>query len=288
MLYSPPSQNKRTSHFSRSWKCALIHPKISIGLNFQGVNKNMHMHFLFGTKGLHFTDCLTIWFIKNCRPEGPFSNTSVKWNFVTPSTHLSTVTPPLFSHNILPWLSSQWCLVPATKSYSRHCCEHHQKDEWCKRFHHVQSSLQRLELHSFRWGMPFDPWILKSEDIGESRVVTFASITDLQISEVFFTALARKRTRLIGCGGSRCLVALDNTNWSTTLMLNPLTSREHILLPRLLKWSHMASLQACILCLETLARTESFLVIIFFWLVKSFEGLGSLPICIWHLGSQSD
>jgi hypothetical protein len=30
-------------------------------------------------------------------------------------------------------------------------------------------------------------------------------------------------------------------------MLNPLSPRKHIRLPRLLKWSQMATLQACIL-----------------------------------------
>ena len=95
-------------------------------------------------------------------------------------------------------------------------------------------------------------------------------------------------TSLIGCGESGRLVALDTKDWSTTLMLNPLSPREHIRLPRLPKWSHMASLEACILCLETAAGAESFVVITFFWPVKSFEALGSLPICFWHLGSQSD
>jgi hypothetical protein len=33
---------------------------------------------------------------------------------------------------------------------------------------------------------PFDPWILKSEFICESGVVTFASIADIQLFEVSF------------------------------------------------------------------------------------------------------
>ena len=75
---------------------------------------------------------------------------------------------------------------------------------------------------------PFDPWILKSEDIGESGVVTFASVADLQLFEVSFPALAGERTRLIGCGGFGRLVALDCIDWCTALMLNPSSPREHI------------------------------------------------------------
>ena len=134
---------------------------------------------------------------------------------------------------------------------------------------------------------PFDPWILKSEDIGESRVVIFASVADLRLFEVSFPALAEKRTSLIGCGESGCLVALDSRD-STTVMLNPLSPREHICLPRLPKWSQMARLEACILCLETTTGAESFVVITFFWPMKLFAALGSLPVYIWHLGTQSD
>jgi hypothetical protein len=135
---------------------------------------------------------------------------------------------------------------------------------------------------------PFDPWILKSEFIGESGVVTFASIADMCLFEVSFPALAGKRTRLIGCGVFGSLVALDCRDWSNALMLNRLSPRKHIRLPQLPKWSQMATLQACILCLETTAGAESFLVITFFWLEKCFAVLGSLPVSIWHLGSQSD
>jgi hypothetical protein len=71
-------------------------------------------------------------------------------------------------------------------------------------------------------------------------------------------------------------------------MLNPLSPQKHIRLPQLPKWSQMATLQACILCLETTASAESFVVITFFWPEKSFAVLGALPISIWHLGSQSD
>jgi hypothetical protein len=127
---------------------------------------------------------------------------------------------------------------------------------------------------------PFDPRIIKSEDINESGVVTFAFDADLWLFEVSFHALAGKRTRLIGCGGSGCLVTLDTRDWSSALMLNPLSPREHILLPRLPKWCEMASLEACILYLETITGAESFLVITFFWPVKSFAVLGSLTVCI--------
>jgi hypothetical protein len=43
----------------------------------------------------------------------------------------------------------------------------------------------------------FDPWILKSEFIGESGAVTFASVADMRLFEVSFPAFSRKRTRLI-------------------------------------------------------------------------------------------
>jgi hypothetical protein len=97
---------------------------------------------------------------------------------------------------------------------------------------------------------PFDPWILKSELISESGAVTFSSITDMRLFEVSFPTLAGKRTRLISCGGSRSLVALDCRDWCNTLMLNPLSPQKYICLSRLPKWSQMATLQACILCLE--------------------------------------
>jgi hypothetical protein len=71
-------------------------------------------------------------------------------------------------------------------------------------------------------------------------------------------------------------------------MLNPLSPQKHIRLPQLPKWSQMATLQACILCLETTPSAESFVVITFFWPEKSFAVLGALPISIWYLGSQSD
>jgi hypothetical protein len=71
-------------------------------------------------------------------------------------------------------------------------------------------------------------------------------------------------------------------------MLNPLSPQKHIRLPRITKWSQMATLQACILCLETAASEESFVVITFFWPEKYFVALGSLPVFMWYLGSQSD
>ena len=43
---------------------------------------------------------------------------------------------------------------------------------------------------------PFDPWILKSEFISESGVVTFAFVADMRLFEVSFPALDRKSTRL--------------------------------------------------------------------------------------------
>jgi hypothetical protein len=48
----------------------------------------------------------------------------------------------------------------------------------------------------------------------------------------------------------------------------------------------MATLQACIFCLEIVAG--AFVVITFFWSEKSFTALGSLPVFMWHLGSQFD
>jgi hypothetical protein len=100
--------------------------------------------------------------------------------------------------------------------------------------------------------------------------------------------MARKRTRLIGCSGSGSLFALDCNDWCNTLMLNPLSPRKHILLPRLPKWSQMASLQACILCLQITTGAESFVMITFVWTEKSFVALDSLPVSMWHLGSQFD
>jgi hypothetical protein len=50
----------------------------------------------------------------------------------------------------------------------------------------------------------------------------------------------------------------------------------------------MATLQACILCLETTVGVESFVIITSFWPEKSFAALGSLPISMWHLGRQFD
>jgi hypothetical protein len=135
---------------------------------------------------------------------------------------------------------------------------------------------------------PFDPWILKSEFIGDSGAVTFTPVTDMQLFEVSFPGLAGERTRLISCGRSRSLVALDCRDWCNTLMLNPLSPRKHIRLPQLPKWSQMDTLQACILCLEATADAESFVVITFFWQEKSFAALGSLHVSIWHLGRQSD
>jgi hypothetical protein len=134
----------------------------------------------------------------------------------------------------------------------------------------------------------FDPWILKSEFIDESGPVTFASVTDMRLFEVSFPALAGKRTRLIGCSGLGSLVALDCRDWCNTLMSNPLSPQKHIRLPTLLKWSQMATLQACILCLEIATGAESFIMTTFFWPEKSFAALESLPISMWHLGSQSD
>jgi hypothetical protein len=77
----------------------------------------------------------------------------------------------------------------------------------------------------------FDPWILKSELIGESGAVTFTSVADMRLFEVSFPALAGKRTKLIGCGGSGSLVALGCRDWCNTLMLNPFSPRKHIRLP---------------------------------------------------------
>jgi hypothetical protein len=148
----------------------------------------------------------------------------------------------------------------------------------CKGWNYARSG----EAHTF------DPWILNSEFISESRAVTFASIADMQHFEVSFPALAEKRTTLIGCRGSGSLVALDCIDWCNELMMNSLSPRKHIRLPQLPKWSQMATLQACILCLETTAGAESFVLITFFWLEKSFAALGSLPVSVWHLGSQSD
>jgi hypothetical protein len=70
-------------------------------------------------------------------------------------------------------------------------------------------------------------------------------------------------------------------------MLNPLSPRKHIRLPRLPKWSQIATLQASILSLETATSAESFVVITFFP-EKTFAALESLPVSMWHLGSQSD
>jgi hypothetical protein len=134
----------------------------------------------------------------------------------------------------------------------------------------------------------FEPWILKYESNGESGAVTFASVADMRLFEVSFPALAGKRTRLIGCGGYGSLVALDCRDWCNALMLNPLSPWKRICLPQLPKWSQMATLQACILCLEIATGAESFVVITFFWLVKYFAALESLPVSMWHLGSQSD
>jgi hypothetical protein len=135
---------------------------------------------------------------------------------------------------------------------------------------------------------PFGPWILKSEFTGKSRAVTFASVADMQLFEASFLALARKRTRLIGCGGYGSLVALDCRDWCNALILNPLSPQKHILLPRLPKWIQMVTLQACILCLEIVACAESFVVITFFWQEKSFAMIGSMHVFMWHLGSQSN
>jgi hypothetical protein len=111
----------------------------------------------------------------------------------------------------------------------------------------------------------FDPWILKSEFIGESGAVTFASIADVHLFEVSIPALVGERTRLIGCGGFGSLVALDCRDWCNALMLKLVSLRKHIRLPRIPKWSQMATPQTFILCLETTAGEESFVVITFFW-----------------------
>jgi hypothetical protein len=97
----------------------------------------------------------------------------------------------------------------------------------------------------------FDPWILKSIFISESGVVTFASVAYMRLFEVSFPALAGKRTRLIGCGRSGSLGALDCRDCCNALMLNPLSPRKHIRLPQLSKWSEITTPQACILCLQT-------------------------------------
>jgi hypothetical protein len=75
---------------------------------------------------------------------------------------------------------------------------------------------------------PFDPWILKSEDISESEVVNLHPSPIFRFFKVFFLALVGKRTTLIGCSGSRRLVTLDTKDWSIVFMLNPLSPREHI------------------------------------------------------------
>uniref|UniRef100_K3XSR0 F-box domain-containing protein n=1 Tax=Setaria italica TaxID=4555 RepID=K3XSR0_SETIT len=119
---------------------------------------------------------------------------------------------------------------------------------------------------------PFDPWILKYEHIGEFGAVTFASIVDYRLFEVSFLALVGKRHRLIGCDGSGCLVTVDDRDESIVFQLNPLSHREHIVLPRLPTW----------------CRMELFVVVTNLWPLKSTPLLGSLPVCIWHLGSQSN
>jgi hypothetical protein len=102
----------------------------------------------------------------------------------------------------------------------------------CKGWNRASSG----EAHSF------DPWIMKFEFISEYGAMTSASIVDMLLFEVSFPALAGKRTKLIGCGGSGSLVALDCRDWCNTLMLNLLSPRKHICLPRLPKWSQMATL----------------------------------------------
>uniref|UniRef100_K3XPX7 F-box domain-containing protein n=1 Tax=Setaria italica TaxID=4555 RepID=K3XPX7_SETIT len=78
---------------------------------------------------------------------------------------------------------------------------------------------------------PFDPWILKSEDIGESGAMTFTSVVNHRLFEVSFLTLAGKKTSFIGCDGSGCLVAVDDKDGTSSLLLNPLSPREHIILP---------------------------------------------------------
>jgi hypothetical protein len=90
---------------------------------------------------------------------------------------------------------------------------------------------------------PFAHWIMKSQFISGSGVVTFTSVVDMRCFEVFFPSLAGKWTRLIGCGRFGSLVTLDCKDWCNTLMLNPFSPRKHIRLPRLPKWSRMATLQ---------------------------------------------
>jgi hypothetical protein len=46
-----------------------------------------------------------------------------------------------------------------------------------------------------------------------------------------------ERTRLIGCSRSGSLVTIDCRDWCNALMLNPLSPRKHIRLPRLPKRS---------------------------------------------------
>jgi hypothetical protein len=47
-------------------------------------------------------------------------------------------------------------------------------------------------------------------------------------------------------------------------LLNPLSPQKNIRLPRLPNWSHMATLQACILFLETTTGAKSFVMITLF------------------------
>jgi hypothetical protein len=134
---------------------------------------------------------------------------------------------------------------------------------WITKINSNKWQMRPCSLHRSGLARPFDPriliWIYQwiwSSDIWIRH--WYAAFWGL------LSCIGWERTRLIGCGGSGSLVALDCKDWCNTLMLNPLSPQKHIRLPRHPKWSQMATLQACILCPETATGVESFVVITFF------------------------
>ncbi|OEL22633.1 hypothetical protein BAE44_0016348, partial [Dichanthelium oligosanthes] len=55
---------------------------------------------------------------------------------------------------------------------------------------------------------PFSHWILKTEDVGKYGPVEFVFMADNRLFHTTFPTLARKISRLIGCGGLGCLLAV--------------------------------------------------------------------------------
>ncbi|KAF8670978.1 hypothetical protein HU200_050250 [Digitaria exilis] len=126
----------------------------------------------------------------------------------------------------------------------------------------------------------FSPWILKSEEIGNSGDIQFYSLESGKLQNMHVPALEGKRTRLAGFGAG-LLIGVDSEDELSAVLANPLTG-DTSTLPRLPEWCLNCHTNGFVTDPKVTGEKDVFVVIYGYRWPVGDERLGH--IALWRLG----